>query len=132
MKKQLKTENAPKAIGPYSQGIESNGFTFISGQIPLNPKTGEMKTDVKAATAQVLDNMKAILKSNGMTLDDVVKTTVFMTNLDDFPKMNEVYETQFLPPYPARSTIGVSALPKGAVVEIECIATKTKTKKEKK
>lgn len=122
MKKQLVSEKAPKAIGPYSQGIESKGFVFVSGQIPLDPKSGKIATDVANATLTVFRNMEAVLISNGLTLNDVVKTTVFMTNLDDFPKMNAVYETLFKPPYPARSTVGVSSLPKGAVVEAECIA----------
>lgn len=132
MKKQLITEHAPKAIGPYSQGIQTENLVFVSGQIPVDPQTGEVTNDIKEATLLVFKNMDAILKSSGLNLNNVVKTTVFMTNLDDFPKMNEIYESMFKAPYPARSTIGVSALPKGVPVEAECIAVKTNKTKSKK
>lgn len=132
MKKSLITEDAPKAIGPYSQGIQTGNLVFVSGQIPVNPKTGEVVHDIKQATLLVFKNMEAILKSSGLCLDNVVKTTVFMTNLDDFPKMNEVYQSMFKAPFPARSTVGVGALPKGVVVEAECIAVKTNKAKSKK
>lgn len=129
IKRPVTTKDAPAAIGPYSQAIEAGGFVFVSGQIPLDPKTNKIVTDIKEATLLVFKNMEAILKSSGLNLDDVVKTTVFMTNLEDFPKMNEVYESKFKAPYPARSTVGVSALPKGVTVEAECIAVKHKSKK---
>jgi len=124
MKKQLTTPDAPAAIGPYSQGLEVSGMVFISGQIPLCPKSGEMVTEITEATHLVLKNMEAVLKSNGMSLDNVVKTTVFMVNMGQFHQMNEVYKKYFNPAFPARSTLGVTTLPKGAVVEIECIAMK--------
>ena len=106
-----------KPIGPYSISREAQGFVFVSGQISLEP-------DIKAATTQILENISSILESHKLTLKDAIKTTVFLTNLDDFAKMNEVYETFFTNPYPARSTIGVCALPKGANIEIECIAAR--------
>lgn len=126
MKKQLITAEAPKAIGAYSQGIDAQGFVFVSGQIPIDPKTGEMKTDIAEATVLVLKNIEQILKSSGLTLNDVVKTTVFLTNIDDFPAMNKVYESVFNAPYPARTTVGVCALPRKALLEVECIAARLK------
>ena len=124
MKKQIISNNAPQAIGPYSQAIEANNTVFLSGQIPLNPKTGELQTDIEEATRLVLNNIQAVLKEAGLTLANVVKTTVFLKDLNDFTKMNAVYQTFFTAPYPARSTVEVAKLPRGSVVEIECIAVK--------
>lgn len=122
MKTVLSTPNAPAAIGPYSQGIAAGQFVFVSGQIPINPQTGLMETDIEKATRQIFKNMEAVLVSAGLSLNNVVKTTIFMTNLSDFPKVNEIYGTIFSSPFPARSTVGVASLPKGAVIEAECIA----------
>lgn len=124
MKKAIATTNAPGAIGPYSQGIEAGETVYCSGQLPIDPATGEMGKDIKEMTKNSLNNLKAILAENGMTMDNVVKTTVFMTDLADFVPMNETYETFFTAPYPARSAVQVAALPKGAAIEIECIAKK--------
>ena len=122
MKTQLNSTNAPKALGPYSQGIKCCNMIFCSGQIPLCSKTGELETNIAKATKLVLQNMSAVLKEGGATFNDVVKTTVFLKDLEDFAEMNKVYETFFTAPYPARSTIEVARLPKDSVVEIECIA----------
>lgn len=124
MKKEISTINAPGAIGPYSQGIEAGTSVYCSGQLPINPITGEMGKDIVEMTTYSLKNLKGILAENGMTMDNVVKTTVFMTDLADFAAMNEVYESFFQAPFPARSAVQVAALPKGAAVEIECIAVK--------
>ena len=122
MQRAISTSKAPQAIGPYSQAVMTDGFLFLSGQIPLDAETGGMEHDVKKATKLIFENIKEILREGGLTLDDIVKTTVFLTNLDNFAKINEVYETVFKSPYPARSTVQVSRLPKDAAVEIECIA----------
>ena len=123
MKKVIATSEAPKALGPYSQAIVAGGFLFCAGQIPLNPETGELVVgDVASQTRQVLENLGAVLRANAMTFDNVVKTTVFLTDLADFGKMNEVYGSFFTESFPARSTVQVSALPKGANVEIEAVA----------
>jgi 2-iminobutanoate/2-iminopropanoate deaminase len=122
MKKEIKTQNAPQAIGPYSQAVEINNMVFVAGQCPFNHVTGEVVTEITAATRLVLTNAQAILAAAGLTLNSVVKTTVFLKDLNDFAKMNEVYQTFFTAPYPARSTVEVSKLPKDSVVEIECIA----------
>ena len=124
MKKQINSINAPAALGPYSQAIEVGNFVFASGQIPLDPKTGELEADITKATKLVLTNMQAVLKEAGATFDNVVKTTVFLADLNDFAEMNKAYETFFNAPYPARSTVQVAKLPKNSVVEIECIACK--------
>ena len=122
-RKIIATDNAPKAVGPYSQAVAVGNMLFCSGQIPLNPKTGELlKEDVTGQTTLVLENLGAVLKSNGMTFSDVVKTTVFLVDLGEFAAMNDVYATYFPGDKPARSTIQVAALPKGARVEIEAIA----------
>ena len=118
----LATEKAPAAIGPYSQGIKSNGMVFVSGQLPVNPATGELLTEIAAATRQSLTNLAAVLAAGGCTIDQVVKTTVFLSDLNNFTAMNEVYSEFFKTNPPARSTVQVAALPKGAVVEIEAIA----------
>lgn len=120
--KKLSTENAPAAIGPYSQGYKANGFIYTSGQIPIDMKTGELVDDIKMATRVVLDNIRAILKSGGADLDSVIKTTVFLRDMNDFVQMNEVYAEIFGEYAPARSTVQVAMLPKGAIIEIEAIA----------
>jgi 2-iminobutanoate/2-iminopropanoate deaminase len=125
MKKEIKTKNAPQAIGPYSQGIEANGFVFASGQIPLNPETGELNTSsVEEQTRLVLKNLKAVIEESGCSLNHVVKCTVFLESMDDFSKMNSVYGEFFQPPYPARAAVQVARLPKDVKVEIEAIAVK--------
>ena len=119
----VKTGAAPAAIGPYSQAIKAGGMVFLSGQIPLDPKSGEIVAgDIQVQTRQVLANLKAVLTAAGGSLDRVVKTTVFLTSMDDFPKMNEVYGEFFSTAPPARSTVEVRRLPRGAAVEIEAIA----------
>lgn len=125
MKKVISTPNAPQAIGPYSQAIEANGFLFISGQIPINPASGKIEvTDITGQTTQVLQNMKAILTAAGCSLDNVVKTTVFLSDISNFAAMNEVYKQYFSTECPARSAFAVKDLPLGALVEIETIAVK--------
>lgn len=123
--KALHTDKAPAAIGPYSQAIEVNGMVFASGQIPLDPTTGNVvEGGIKEQTRQVLTNAKAIMEAAGLSLANVVKTTVFMADMADFAAMNEVYATFFTKPYPARSAVAVKALPKGVLVEVECIAAR--------
>ena len=123
MKKIISTNEAPGAIGPYSQAVRSGSFLFCSGQIPLDPKSGQIVPgDIAAQTKRVLDNIAALLRAEGLNFDDVVKTTVFLTNLDDFQIVNEVYGSYFKQNPPARSTVQVSALPRGANIEIEVIA----------
>ena len=123
MKKPIFTSEAPSAIGPYSQGIRSGRFLFCSGQIPLDPKSGEIVSgDIAVQTRRVLDNIAALLRTEGLTFDHVVKTTIFLTNLGDFQAVNEIYGSYLKNDPPARSTVQVSALPKGANVEIEVIA----------
>ena len=125
MKNPISTTKAPAAIGPYSQAIEAGGMVFVSGQLPINPETGEFaEGGVKELTRQSLTNMQHILAEVGLTLDNVVKTTVFLADMSDFAAMNEVYAEFFSAPYPARSAVAVKNLPKGALVEIECIAAK--------
>lgn len=120
---QIKTANAPGAIGPYSQGVKTDDLVFISGQLPINHDTGEFDgNDIELQTKRSLENVKAILEESGLEMKNVAKTIVFMQNLGDFVKMNEVYGTFFTESFPARSTIEVAALPKGALVEIEVIA----------
>lgn len=123
--KALHTDLAPAAIGPYSQAIEVNGIIFASGQLPIDPATGEFaEGGVKEQTRQSLTNASRILESAGVDLSHVVKTTVFLADMADFAAMNEVYSSFFKAPFPARSAVAVKALPKGALVEIECIAAK--------
>lgn len=121
-KKVIATEKAPGAIGPYSQAMRIGNMIFTSGQIPLNPATGEMVTEIAAATKQSLENVKAILEVEGATMDNVIKTTVFLSDMNNFAAMNEVYATYFPQNPPARSAVEVARLPKDAVVEIEVIA----------
>jgi len=126
MKKAIATPEAPEAVGPYSQAIAFGNMLFCAGQIPLTPGTGELVAgDVAVQTEQVLKNLAAVLHANAMTFSNVVKTTVFLTDLADFAKMNEVYAQHFIKPFPARSTVQVAALPKGANVEIEAIALRS-------
>ena len=123
MKKPIFTSEAPAAIGPYSQGMRSGRFLFCSGQIPLDPKSGEIVSgDIATQTRRVLDNIAAILRTEGLTFDHIVKTTIFLTNLGDFQAVNEIYGSYFKQDPPARSTVQVSGLPRGANVEIEVIA----------
>ena len=124
MNKVINSEKVPAAIGPYSQAIESNGFVYVSGQLPINTETGTMPKTIEEQTTQLLSNIKSILEAAGLSMDNVVKTTVLMTNLGDFTKMNEVYGTFFSGAYPARAAYQVVALPKGAMVEIEAVASK--------
>jgi len=119
----LATPEAPAAVGPYSQAITAGGFLYTAGQIPLDPATGELiEGDITAQTTRVLENLRALLHAAGAGFADVVKTTVFLTDLADFAAMNAVYAGYFQAPFPARSTIQVAALPKGARVEIEAVA----------
>lgn len=122
--KNLATEKAPAAIGPYSQGYQANGLVFTSGQLPVDMKTGEMVEDIKGATLASLNNVKAILEAAGLSEKNIIKTTVFLRDMDDFPQMNEVYAAFFGNHAPARSTVQVAKLPKNAIVEIEAIASK--------
>ena len=124
MKKQIATTAAPAAIGPYSQAIDMGNLVFISGQIPVNPATGEIPEGIKAQTAQSIANIKAILAEAGLTIDNVVKTTVFLADMADFTAMNEVYAESFTAPFPARSAVAVRELPKQVLVEIETIAVR--------
>lgn len=123
MKQIIHSEKAPKAIGPYSQAIRANGFLFVSGQLPVVPETGEFSEGGVAAQAkQSLENIRAILAQAGASLDDVVKTTVFIKDMDDFAAVNTVYAEYFTNNFPARACVEVARLPKGALVEIEVIA----------
>lgn len=123
-KNAIATTNAPGAIGPYSQGIDIGELVYTSGQLGLNPSNGELPEGVAAQTEQSLRNVQAILEQAGSGLDRVVKTTVFLKDMNDFAKMNEIYSTFFAEPYPARSAVEVARLPKDALVEIEVIALK--------
>lgn len=125
MKKVIATTSAPAAIGPYSQAIEAGGMVFVSGQLPVDPATGAFaEGGIKELTHQSLTNIKAILNEAGLTMDNVVKTSVFLADMNDFAAMNEVYATFFNGNAPARSAVAVKGLPKGARVEIECIAVR--------
>ena len=124
MKDVVLTDRGPKPIGPYSQAIKSNGFLFASGQIAFDPKTGEMVGgDIRQQTERVLENVKAIVEAGGVNLSHVVKTTVFLKDMNDFAAMNEVYARYFTAAPPARSTVQAARLPKDALVEIEVIAS---------
>ncbi len=124
MKTIVFTDNAPKAIGPYSQAVKANGFVFVSGQIPIDSKTGEFSgDDIETQTRQCLNNVKAVLTAAGSSLENVVKVNVSMLNMDDFAKMNSVYAEFFNENSPARAAVQVARLPKDALVEIEAIAT---------
>ena len=124
MKKIISTEQAPKAIGPYSQAVVYNGVAYLSGQIPLDPATGQLVTaDIAVQTERVLENIKAVLQAAGASFDSVLKTTVFLKDMGDFPKMNEVYARYFPENPPARSTVQAAKLPRDVMVEIEAIAS---------
>ena len=120
--KEIVTKNAPKAIGPYSQAIITNNTVFTSGQIPVNPQTGEIPDGVDAQARQVFENIKNLLEASGTSIGNVVKTTVFIQNMEDFAVINKIYEEYFTPPYPARSCVEASKLPKGVLIEVEAIA----------
>ena len=123
MKYEIKTDRAPKAIGPYSQAVAAGGFVFASGQIPLVPSTGELNTGtIEDQTRQALSNLGAVLEAAGCGLDDAVKTTVYLQDMNDFSRMNAVYGEFFKPPYPARAAVQVARLPKDAKVEVEAVA----------
>ncbi len=124
-KTSISTTAAPAAIGPYSQAVEAGGTVYVSGQLPINPATGAFaEGGIKELTRQSLTNMKAILAEAGLEMGDVVKTTVFLADMADFAEMNEVYTQFFSAPFPARSAVAVKTLPKGARVEIECVAVR--------
>lgn len=123
MKQKLVSNNAPAAIGPYSQAIADGGLVFVSGQLPINPKTGEfVSEEVADQTRQSLENIREILKEAGYTMERVLKTTVYLQDMNDFAAMNQVYQEFFADPYPARAAFQVAKLPKNAKVEIEAIA----------
>ncbi len=124
MKKVIATTKAPGAIGPYSQAIDLGNLVYCSGQIPLNPVTGKMPEGIKAQTAQSIANVKALLEEAGLTIENIVKTTVFLADMSLFAEMNEVYGNEFREPFPARSAVAVKELPKQALVEIEVIAAR--------
>lgn len=121
--KPVATKEAPAAIGPYSQGITVGEMVFTSGQIPINPATGEIPTGVQAQAEQALKNVSKVLEAAGASMDKVVKTTVFIQNMDDFAAINEIYAKFFTEPYPARSCVEVAKLPKGVLLEVEAIAS---------
>lgn len=124
-KTSISTTSAPAAIGPYSQAVEAGGTVYVSGQLPIDPATGAFaEGGIKELTRQSLTNMKAILTEAGLDMGDVVKTTVFLADMADFAEMNEVYAQFFSAPFPARSAVAVKTLPKGARVEIECVAVR--------
>ena len=123
-KKIISTTNAPAAIGPYSQAVEAGGFVFASGQIPIDPATGNIPEGIEAQARQALTNVKNLIEASGLTLDDVVKTSVFIKNMDDFAKVNEIYATFFTKDFPARSCVEVARLPKDVLIEVEVIASK--------
>jgi 2-iminobutanoate/2-iminopropanoate deaminase len=123
IRESVQTDNAPKAIGPYQQAIKANGFIYTAGQIPIDPKTGNLvEGDISAQTRQVLENLKAVLEAGGSALDRVVKATVFLKNIADFAAMNDVYAQYLGSAKPARSTVAVAELPRGALVEIDLVA----------
>ena len=123
MKEIIQTDNAPKPIGPYSQAIRAGNFIFLSGQIPIDPKTGELvKGDIRQQTQQVLENIRGVLESQGLGMQDMVKANIFLRDMGNFNQMNEVYATYFSSNPPARSTVEVGKLPRNADIEIEAIA----------
>lgn len=124
MKQAIATDKAPAAIGPYSQAIEAGNMIFVSGQLPINPADGTMPDNITDQTRQSIDNLEAILSKAGLSLDNVVKTTVFLADMSLFADMNAVYSSRFTAPFPARSAVAVRQLPKDALVEIEAIASR--------
>jgi reactive intermediate/imine deaminase len=125
MKEAIATQQAPGAIGPYSQGVRAGDAVFLSGQIPLDPATGQLVTgDIAAQTRRVMENLRAVLAAAGCDFSNVVRTTIYLTDLGNFAAVNEAYGSYFQPPFPARATVQVAALPRGAQVEIDAIAVK--------
>ncbi len=124
MKVKIESGNAPKAIGPYSQAVLVDDTLYVSGNIPVNPATGDVADGIVNQSKQVFENMKAVLNEAGMDFENVVKTTAFLTDLSNFSTFNEIYASYFVAPYPARSCVEVSKLPKNVLVEVECIAKK--------
>lgn len=124
MKVKIESGNAPKAIGPYSQAVLVDDTLYVSGNIPVNPATGDVADGIVNQSKQVFENMKAVLNEAGMGFENVVKTTAFLTDLSNFATFNEIYSSYFVAPYPARSCVEVSKLPKNVLVEVECIAKK--------
>ncbi len=124
MKVKIESGNAPKAIGPYSQAVLVDDTLYMSGNIPVNPATGDVADGIVNQSKQVFENMKAVLNEAGMGFENVVKTTAFLTDLSNFATFNEIYASYFVAPYPARSCVEVSKLPKNVLVEVECIAKK--------
>jgi len=124
MKVKIESGNAPKAIGPYSQAVLADDTLYVSGNIPVNPATGDVADGIVNQSKQVFENMKAVLNEAGMGFENVVKTTAFLTDLSNFATFNEIYASYFVAPYPARSCVEVSKLPKNVLVEVECIAKK--------
>ena len=124
MKKQIHSEKAPAAIGPYSQAVEFNNTLYVSGQIPVNQASGEIANDIAEQTKQSMENIKYIVEEAGYVINDIVKCTIFLTDLNDFAVVNDVYGSFFSEPYPTRATVQVAALPKGVNVEIDAIAYK--------
>jgi len=122
MKRAIESSRAPRPVGPYTQAIEAGGFVFVSGQLGMDPETGNLAEGVEAQAKRALENIAAILEAAGLEMKDVVKVTIFLTDMGDFPKVNEVYAGYFSEPWPARACVAVAGLPKGALVEIECIA----------
>ncbi|NMA38032.1 MAG: RidA family protein [Papillibacter sp.] len=124
MKKNINTAKAPAAIGPYSQAIEASPFVYTSGMLGIDPSDGQLKGDIYAQAEQALKNLSELLKEAGLSMDDIIKTTVFITDMACFSGVNEIYAKYFAAPYPSRSCVEVSKLPKGASIEIEAIALK--------
>lgn len=124
MKVKIESGNAPKAIGPYSQAVLVDDTLYVSGNIPVNPATGDVADGIVNQSKQVFENMKAVLNEAGLGFENVVKTTAFLTDLSNFATFNEIYASYFVAPYPARSCVEVSKLPKNVLVEVECIAKK--------
>ena len=124
MKVKIESGNAPKAIGPYSQAVLVDDTLYVSGNIPVNPATGDVADGIVNQSKQVFENMKAVLNEAGIGFENVVKTTAFLTDLSNFATFNEIYASYFVAPYPARSCVEVSKLPKNVLVEVECIAKK--------
>lgn len=122
MKNEICTKKSPQTIGPYSQAVINGNMVFCSGQIGINPETALLEKDIIEQTTMIFTNMKEVLKAAGASLDDVVKTTVYLKNMDDYAKMNETYSLFFKKPFPARVTVEVAKLPKEALIEIDCIA----------
>ena len=118
----VKTDRAPAAIGPYAQAVKAGGLVFVSGQIPLAPDGSLVEGDIRVQTERVMENLKAVLEAAGSGLSRVVQTTCFLADMEDFPGFNEVYARYFTPPYPARATVAVKALPRGVRVEVACVA----------